>query len=387
MQFNKLIIPVLIISTIASTIMVGCKSNDDKAAQQEKPVVPYKVISLKRSNATLYAEYPAQLQGVQDIDIRPKIDGYIEAVHVDEGAEVKAGQKLFTINNPQYAQDVNNASAAIASAEAAVAAAQLQVKKTQPLVAQDIISPFELENAQLNLKAQQANLAQRRAAYNNAKINQGYTVVTSPVSGVVGTLPYRIGSYVNSATAQPLTTVSDISKVYAYFSINEKQQLSFVAENEGGTFQEKINQMPPVSLILSNGDVYPENGKVQTFSGQVNSTTGSFNVRAVFPNAERLLRSGSSASIRIPTQVNNAIIIPQFATTELQNKRMAYIVGEDNKVKAVVVKVRPIPGGKYFVVDEGLTEKDQLIIEGIGIITEGTPIKPQPTNADSVMNL
>lgn len=387
MQINKLILPILIISTLASTLIVGCASKDKKAAEQQKPVVSYKVIGLQRSNATLYAEYPAKLQGIQDIDIRPKIDGYIDKVHIDEGAEVRAGQTLFTINNPQYAQDVNNANAAIASAEAAVESAQLQVKKTKPLVEQGIISAFELENAQLTLKAQQANLLQRKAAYNNAKINQGYTTVTSPVNGIVGTLPYRIGSYVNSATAQPLTIVSDISKVYAYFSINEKQQLSFVEQNNGGSFQDKINQMPAVSLLLSNGELYPENGKVQTFSGQVNSATGSFNVRAIFPNANRLLRSGSSASVRIPTQVNNAIIIPQFATTEMQDKRMAYIVGEENKVKAVVIKVRPIPGGKYFVVDDGLTEKDQLIIEGIGIITDGMPIQPQPTNADSVISL
>lgn len=387
MQLSKSLVPALLISTIATTAIIGCKGKDDKAAQQQKQVVPYKVIGLKKSTATLYAEYPARLQGIQDIDIRPKIDGYIDKVHIDEGAEVRAGQVLFTINNPQYGQDVNNASAAIKSAEAAVAAAQLKVKKTKPLVEQGIISAFELENAELDLRAQEANLAQRRAAFNNAKINQGYTTVTSPVNGVVGLLPYRIGSYVNSATAQPLTTVSDISKVYAYFSINEKQQLAFIESATGNTFQEKINQMPPVELVLSNGDVYSEKGKVQTFSGQVNAATGSFNVRAIFPNNARLLRSGSSASVRIPTQVNNAIIIPQYATTELQNKRMAYIVGEENKVKAVVVKVRPIPGGKYFVVDEGLNENDQLIIEGIGIITEGTPIQPQPTNIDSVISL
>lgn len=387
MQINKLMLPLLIISTIASTVLVSCGGKDEKAAQQKKDAVPYKVISLQRSNATLYAEYPATLQGIQDIDIRPKIDGYIDKVHIDEGAEVRAGQVLFTINNPQYAQDVNNANAAIASAEAAVEAAKLQVRKTKPLVEQGIISAFELENAQLSLKAQEANLAQRKAAYNNAKINQGYTTVTSPVNGILGTLPYRIGSYVNSATAQPLTTVSDISKVYAYFSINEKQQLSFIGQNEGGSFQDKINQIPPVSLVLSNGELYQETGKVQTFSGQVNSTTGSFNVRAIFPNTNRILRSGSSASVRIPTQVNNAIIIPQFATTEMQDKRMAYVVGEENKVKAVVIKVRAIPGGQYFVVDEGLTEKDQLIIEGIGIITDGMPILPQPTNADSVISI
>lgn len=387
MQIYKSIFPLLFISAISSTVLVSCGGNDASQGAQQKKVLPYNTIQLQRSTATLFAEYPAKLQGAQDIDIRPKIDGYIEKVHIDEGAEVRAGQVLFTINNPQYLQDVNNATAAIASAEASVSAASLQVRKTKPLVDQGIISAFELENAELNLKAQQATLAQRKAAYNNAKINLGYTTVTSPVSGVVGVLPYRVGSYVNSATTQPLTTVSDISKIFAYFSINEKQQLSFVENTPGANFQSKINQVPEVDLVLSNGDIYPHKGKVQTFSGQVDAATGSFNVRASFPNEARILRSGSSASIRIPTEVKNAIIIPQNATTELQDKRMAYIVGDSNKVKAVVIQVRPIPGGKYFVVDEGLKDTDKLIIEGIGIITEGMTIEPKLVDADSAIQL
>lgn len=383
-SFNIISRPLLFIG-ISALMVASCKT--EKGGPQAPKVQPYKVVTLERSSTTLYSEYPAKLQGIQDIDIRPKIDGYIEKVMVDEGQEVKTGQVLFTINNPQYGQDVNNMKAAISSAEAAVATARLQVKKTRPLVDQGIISAYELETAELNLSAREAALAQAKAMYNNAQTNLGYTRVTSPVNGVVGLLPYRVGSYVNSATAQPLTTVSDISKMYVYFSMNEKQQLTFSEQTEGNTFQAKIQQLPAVTLVLSTGEVYGEAGKVETFSGQVNVQTGAFNVRAGFPNPGRILRSGSSATVRIPVHVSDAILIPQSATTELQNKRLAYIVADSNKVKAVPVQVRPVPGGQFFVVDSGLSAKDRLIVEGIGILTEGTVIDPQLIPMDSVKTL
>lgn len=377
----------LIPLTSISVLFYACGNNDkagqNQAGQQEPKA--YNVVALTHQSTELFADYPAKLQGIQDIDIRPKIDGYIEKVMVDEGQSVRAGQILFTINNPQFAQDANNTRAAIASAEAAVASARLQVQKTQPLVDQDIISPYELETAKLNLKAKEAALIQARAVYNNAQTNLAYTTVTSPVNGLVGTIPFRVGSYVNAATQMPLTTVSDVSKVYAYFSMNEKQQLDFYINTPGSSTQQKLRELPAVQLILSNGETYMDKGKVESISGQANVQTGSFNVRATFSNAQGLLRSGSSATVRIPTYVSNAILIPQKATTELQDKRLAYVVADSNKVKAIPIKVRPVPGGKFFVVDEGLKQNDQLIVEGIGILTEGTVIKPTLISVDSAM--
>lgn len=355
-----------------TALVTSCGGKQEETPQ--KPIGTYKVLNLERTNTTLLAEYPASLEGIMDIDIRPKIDGYIEQIFVDEGQEVKKGQVLFRISNPQFAQDMQSLAASVAAAESAVATAELQVTKTRPLVEQGIISAFELKNVELALQARKAELQRAKAQYSNAVTNVGYTTIKSPVDGVVGTIPYRIGSYVNSATAQPLTRVSDINTVYAYFSISEKQQLDIVSEIEGKTFQEKINKIPQVKLVLSNRQAYNLEGKIQTFSGQVNTQTGAFNVRASFPNPERLLRSGNSATVQVPTHLENVIIIPQKATVELQDKRMAYVF-VDNKVKAVPVIVRAVPGGKFFVVDEGLTEKDQLIIEGIGILTEGTEIK------------
>ncbi|HRO76674.1 MAG TPA: efflux RND transporter periplasmic adaptor subunit [Crocinitomicaceae bacterium] len=370
-----------LISTIALSL-TACKGKEEVA---QKPVQPYNVIALKTQDAELYAEYPTTLQGMEDIEIRPMINGYIDHIYVDEGQEVKKGDLLFKISNPQFAQDVSMYAARVESAKTAVEAAKIQVEKTKPLVEQNIISTYELTNANLALDMRKAELEQAKATYANAQTNLGYTLVKSPVAGVVGKLPYKLGSYVYSNTTLPLTTVSNISKVYAYFSINEKEQLKIFETIDGKTFQEKIAKIPAVSLVLSNGEMYEQQGKIETFSGLINTQTGSFNVRAGFENPTKMLRSGSSAAIRIPTHLTNVIIIPQKATAELQDKRMAYIVGEENKVTGVPIKVIEIPGGKYFVVTEGLKPNDQLIVEGIGIVPEGAVIKPQIIPADSVL--
>lgn len=367
---------------IAGVVFTACNG---KEATFQKPIQSYNVIELQQQEVELYSEYPATIQGIEDIEIRPMINGYIEKIYIDEGQEVKKGTVLFKISNPQFAQDVNMFAARVESAKTAVEAAKIQVEKTKPLVEQGIISTFELTNVNLNLDMRKAELDQAKATYANAQTNLGYTVIKSPVDGVIGKLPYKLGSYVYSNTSLPLTIVSNISKVYAYFSINEKQQLKMFESIEGKTFQDKIDKIPPVTLALSNGELYDQLGEIETFSGLINTQTGAFNVRAGFNNPNKMLRSGSSASVRIPTHLKDVIIIPQIATTELQDKRLAYIVGKDESVTGVPIQVIEIPGGKFFVVTEGLKPKDKLIIEGIGIVAEGTVIKPNLIPADSIL--
>lgn len=362
--------------------LVTLLSCNNKPKQQERQPQPYKVLTVTETSAVLNTDYPATLQGIQDIEIRPKIDGYIENVFIDEGAIVKKGQLLFKVRNPQYEADVRNYTAAISSAEADVASAQLQVKKTKPLVDKDIISSYELESNQLTLKAKEAALVQAKANLANAQTNLSYTSITSPVDGVVGTLPYKQGSYVSSSTSTALTIVSNISKVYAYFSLNEKQGPIIFA----GTGKNASQQLP-VTLILPDGSNYSEKGKIESISGQVNTQTGSFNVRAGFPNNAGQLRSGGSATIRIATPANNAILIPQSATYELQGKRMACIIDKNNSVTAKEIQVREVPGGKFFVADTGLTVGDKILLEGVGVLNEGTKIVPVPANTDSVLNV
>lgn len=358
------------ISTIL--LAIGLFSCKKETTQTAPPVMTYKVVEIGKSNTTLLAEYPASLEGITDIDIRAKVDGYIEKIYVKEGQEVKKGQLLFKLETQTITQQAD-------AAKAKVAAAQVEVNRLIPLVERNIISDVQLETAK-------ANLASAKSTYQSIVAQINYATIKSPVNGIVGTLPLRIGSYVSSQTAEPLTRISDVSTIYAYFSVNEKQQLDIMMHAKGKTFQEKINTMEPVNLILSNGMTYDQKGKIETFSGQADSQTGSFNVKASFSNGNKLLRSGGSGTIQIPTHLKDVIIIPQNATLEMQDKRIALIVDKENKVKAVTIVVRAVPGGQFFVVDSGLNANDKMLIEGVGIVTEGTPIKPELVNYASIIN-
>ncbi|MDI5898669.1 efflux RND transporter periplasmic adaptor subunit [Flavobacterium yafengii] len=354
---------------LLSISLLSCKKETTQAAP---PVMPYKVVEIGTSNTTLLAEYPATLEGITDIDIRAKVDGYIEKIYVQEGQEVKKGQLLFKLETQTATQEAG-------AAKAKVAAAQVEVNRLIPLVERKIISDVQLETAK-------ANLASAKSTYQSIVARINYATIKSPVNGIVGTLPLRLGSYVSSQTVEPLTRISDVSTIYAYFSVNEKEQLDIMMNAQGKSFQEKINKMEAVNLVLSNGMQYEQKGKIETFSGQANAQTGSFNVRASFPNGNKLLRSGGSGTIQIPTDLEDVIIIPQNASLELQDKRVALVVDKDNKVKAVPIEVRAIPGGKFFVVDSGLNINDKILIEGVGIVTERTLIKPEVVDFKTIIN-
>ncbi|WP_113636894.1 efflux RND transporter periplasmic adaptor subunit [Nubsella zeaxanthinifaciens] len=374
------------LSLMGTALFLAACSSGNKDPKAGAPTGPqnYPVVQIDAMNTTLESDYPATLEGQQNVDIRPKIDGFIEKIYVDEGATVKQGQPLFKINAPQYEQAVRTAQAAISSAEAEVNAAQLQYNKTKPLVEKDIISKFDLDNAALTLTAKKANLAQAKAALVNAKVNLGYTVVSSPTNGVIGTIPYKVGALVSSTSQEPLTTVSSISKVYAYFSLNEKQLLQIARNTKGRTLEDKIKQIPSVTLVLADGSIYTEKGKIETVSGQINTATGSSSLRATFPNPNGLLRSGSSASIRIPQYVENALLVPQKSTTDIQGKKFVYLVTDTGGVKSTNVEIMELTKGNYYVVTQGLKPGNKIVLEGFASLKDGDKIKPQVKSADSV---
>jgi membrane fusion protein, multidrug efflux system len=370
---------------LASSVILSCNDQTQSVAEPGNAAPPaYPVLTISRHTTTLFNEYPATIQGQQNIEIRPRIDGYIDAIYVDEGATVQKGQLLFRINAPQYEQEVRTAQADINIAQADVNAAKMQVEKVRPLVEKDIISKYELQSAEYTLEARLATLAQARARLANARINLGYTRVSSPVSGVVGTIPYRLGSLVSSTTAQPLTTVANIGNIFAYFSVNERESLVFTRNAKGTTIPERLATLPPVSLILSDGTEYSQKGKVQTASGLVVTQTGSVSMRAVFPNAGNLIQSGSTGKVRIPQTIDSALLIPQKATYELQGKRFVYKVAADGKVSSTEIKLPESNDGQFFVVLEGLEAGDQIVLEGINGLRDGTVVKPAPVKADSV---
>nr|WP_294924838.1 efflux RND transporter periplasmic adaptor subunit [uncultured Flavobacterium sp.] len=370
-----------------SVIIASCGNKNDKSAQAvgAPQVKEYKTLTLEPKSAILYTDFPASVQGQQNIEIRPRVEGYIDKIFVDEGAVVKVGQPLFKINAPEYEQEVRTATASIKSAQASVSAARLAVNKVKPLVEKDIISKYELESAQYNYESAMAALAQANAALVNAKTNLGYTTVTSPVNGVVGSIPFRLGSLVSSNTADPLTTVSSIGNVYAYFALNEKKLLNFTqSKSPGITLAQQIKNMPAVSLLLSDGSLYPEKGKIETINGLINTETGSVTFRARFANPKGIIRSGSSTTVRIPNEVRDALLIPQSATFELQDKIFAVTVGKDNKTKNVNITVLDDTAGNYYVVESGLKAGDQIVLEGVASLKEGSEIKPQNQNPETV---
>ncbi|QES88286.1 efflux RND transporter periplasmic adaptor subunit [Rhizosphaericola mali] len=367
-------IALLLAIAVFSLWSCGSKQNAQDNATTAAP--KYKVYSVIDTSALLYTEYPATLKGVQDIEIRPKIDGYIDKVWVDEGQAVKKGQVLFTIRNPEYEQSLRSAAAAIESAKAQVASAKLAVYKTIPLVKKGIISNYTLQANELTFASQKALLAEAVATYKNAQVNLSYTTITSPVSGYVGTLPMKLGSYVSATSTDPLTTVSDINKIYAYFSISEKDPL-FLSQDKNLSFAKRIEPLPNANLLLTDNDIYPLKGKMETVSGLINTSTGSFNIRAGFDNPQHTLRSGGTGTIRIPEQLSNAIVIPQSATNDIQGKILVYVLQKDSSIVSAKVSVKEVPGGQYYVVNSGLKTGDKILVEGVGIVAEGTKISPK----------
>lgn len=359
----------------AGVLLTSCGGKKQAGAPGTGGVKDYKVETVTAGKAVLYTDFPATIQGQQVVEIRPKIDGFVEKIFVDEGATVKKGQLLFRISNPMYEQELRTAEAGIKTAQAEVSTAEMQVNKVRPLVEKDIISKYELESAEYALEAKKAALAQANATVANARTNVGYTSITSPVNGVIGTLPNKVGALVSASSSQPLTTVSESGDVYAYFSVNEKQLLYVSRMYKGNTIQEKLKSAPHVLFLLPNGETYDHEGKIETASGLVTTETGSVQFRARYPNPIGILRSGSSGTVRIPREIDTALVIPQVATYDLQGKRFAWQVKPDTTVTSVAITVRPTPDGKSFVVEDGLKQGDLIVVEGITDLKEGAKIR------------
>ena len=365
------------------TVLTSCGNGNNKSPRQPAAAAQpkdFSIVTLTPRNFVVHSDYPAIIEGQQNVEIRPKIDGYIERIFVDEGATVKKGQRLFQISAPQYEQEVRTAQANIRIAQADVSAAEMEVNKVRPLVEKGIVSKYVLETANFNLEARKAALAQANASLANARTNIGYTTVTSPANGVIGIIPYKIGSLVSSNTAQPLTTVSNINTIYAYFALNEKDALDLSLNIEGA-------HIPPVTLMLADGSEFPHKGKVETASGLINTETGSIRVRATFPNPQRVVRSGSSGTIRIPANLEAALLVPQRSTFEIQGKKFVFLLDSANKVKSTEIRIRDNSGGRFFVVEDGLKTGDRIIVEGVAGLREGEQVKPVPANADSIYRI
>ena len=347
--------------------------------QQGGPAVvkQYPVKKLSYQSATVHQIYPATIEGIQTVELRSQIQGYLDEIFVDEGAWVKKGEKLFRIYANDYEQQVKAAEASVQAAKAQVKTAQLTVEKQEPLVKKEIISEYTLSISQQSLESAKADLAQAEAQLEDAKTNLAYSVIKSPSDGVIGTIPYRIGSLVSSTMTEPLTVISDIREVRVYFSVNEKDYLSMTHSSLGDYVKGKATTDTNIVLLLPNGEEYEHKGHIDAISGVIDATTGSVTFRAMFENPDLRLRSGGSARVKIPDVADSVFIVPQAATYEIQNKRFIYTVTDSNTVVPAEIQTYADDNGKDFIVTSGLSPDDVIVVDGINSLTEGAQIGPE----------
>ena len=345
---------------------VGCKQAPMTMGPGE-----YAVMTIATTDREIPSNYSATIRGRQDIAIYPQVSGTIFELCVNEGQTVSKGQPLFIIDQVPYKAALQTAEANVAAAKAGVATAQLTYDSKKELYAKNVVSQYDLLTAENTLLTAKAQLAQAEAQRVNAANNLSYTVVKAPANGVVGTLPYRVGALVSASIPQPLTTVSDNSDVYVYFSMTENQLLNLTRQY--GSIANTLKNMPDVQLVLNDGSVYDRTGRIESISGVIDTSTGSVQLRAVFPNADGLLHSGGAGSVIVPNIHKDCVVVPQVATFELQNKVYVYKV-EDGKATSSMIDVEKINNGREYIVKSGLTPGDVIVAEGVGLLREGTPI-------------
>lgn len=357
----------LVVSLSFIALFLSC-GDKEQAPQGPQGPTPFQVTTLPQKTVTGFTTYPTSIEGVNNSEVRPKISGYITEVLVDEGQMVRKGQTLFRLETQTLSQDA-------AGAKANVNAAQVEVDKLKPLVEKNIISNVQLETAK-------AKLLQAQSSYNSIGANIDYANIKSPVDGYVGSIRLRKGTLV-SPSGEPITTVSDISKVYAYFSMNEREYLDFIQNAEGKTIQEKIKNLPKVTLILANGSIYDQEGTIETINSQVNVNTGSISFRAVFNNDSRLLTNGNSGKIRVPKTYTDVVIVPKESTFEQQGNYYVYKIGEgDMAVSTPITVVDDIEN--VYVVSNGVKEGDQIVAKGVAKLRGDTQIQPMEVPFDSI---
>jgi membrane fusion protein (multidrug efflux system) len=355
----------------AATLLVSCGGQSGKPDFSDNE---FAVRTIGASNANLETSYPATFKGMQDVEIRPKVAGFITKIYVKEGQNVGAGQVLFEIDNVTYKAAVNQAQATVVSAQSALNTAKLTYENAQKLHAANVIGDYELQSSKNKYESAKAALGQAQASLMSARDQLSFCTVKSPTSGVIGSLPYKVGALVSASIADPFTTVSNGSQVDIYFSLTEKDVIEFTKQY--GSLQAAISHMPALKLQLADGSVYAGKGKVTKASGIIDPVTGSTSLIASFPNPNHILKSGGSGKVLIPHTATGAIIIPQDAVVEVQDKYFVYKVGKDNKVKYSEITIDTQNDGQNYIVTSGLSKGERIVVYGVTQLSEGMEIKP-----------
>lgn len=370
---KKQALTLLLAAVAVCGLVSSCGNKQQAQTQAAAPQIA--VLTVEPSSAAYQNSYPATIKGKTDIAIRPQVTGFITKVNVDEGEKVHRGQVLFTIDQVQYQAAVDQAEANVNSAKTAVSTAEITEQNKRTLLDKNIISETEWKMAANQLAQAKAALAQAQAALVNARKNLAYTIVTAPSDGVVGTIPNREGSLASPSTA--LTTISDNSQVYAYFSLSEKDLLELM-DGGNSSVDAGVKSLPKVQLQLADGTMYPLEGTVATVSGVIDNATGAASSRALFDNPNGMLRSGNTGQIIIPRKSEGVLVIPQKATYEVQDLRYVYTLNDSNVTVPTQITVQPYNDGKTFVVTSGLNPGDRIVTEGVGTsVRANMPVTPK----------
>ncbi|MDB5116890.1 MAG: bepF [Mucilaginibacter sp.] len=367
---------IAIVLALLSLLLYSSCSSSPAAVTAPPPPPALPVAEIHTASITTYQEYPASVEGAVNVEIRPQVSGSLDKVFVDEGALVHAGEPLFKINDQPYRAQLNNALASQHAAEGALANAQLEIDKLTPLVQNKVVSDYQLKTAKATYDIAKANIEQAKANVSTAQINLGYTLIKAPVNGYIGRLLKKQGSLVAPQDADALTQLSDVHDVHVYFALGEKDFVNFKEQYPGETLKDKLKGVPSVSLLLADNSEYAVKGKIDMIDGQFDKNTGAITLRASFPNAQGLLRSGNTGKIRLSLLHNDALLVPESATVEMQDKVFVFALADSNKVKKVAISIVGRNGDNYLVKD-GVKVGDQIVLSGIDHLQEGAKIVPQ----------
>lgn len=359
----------LALSISMAVMMYSCNSGNAQENQIQATATPTDFIQLKSGNEDVSIGYPGSIEGQDNVDIKAQVTGYLDAVYVKEGQYVNKGQALFKINPSVYNEQVNNSDAALKAALANQANAKLEVEKLKPLVEGNVVSDIQLKTAQANYQSASAQVSQARAALGSSKINANFTYIKAPLSGYLGRIPNRIGNLISPSDSSPLTTLSNINLVNVYFSMNEADFLIYskmaVSEQHTGK----------IELLLADGSIYNYKGTLENASGNIDKTTGSIQMKAIFQNPDRLLRAGGTAKVLINKNVDNVLKIPKTAVKDIQDKFFVYKLN-GKKVQMTVVEVAEGNTQDYFV-SSGIKAGDKIAVNRIDALTDGADVIPK----------
>jgi membrane fusion protein (multidrug efflux system) len=343
------------------------------------------VLTVSKGNFTNYKSYPTRIEGIQDIEIRAKINGYIQNIFVDEGQFVKKGQPLFLLETNVISQNVEALTANIKSAEASVNTAQIEVERLKPLVKKEIVSPIQLQTAEARLQESIARLSQAKGNMRANRANQQYAKILSPIDGYVGKFNYRQGSLVGPGTPLNLTTISNTDQVFAYFSVSENELEQITKSISGKNINEKLQALPKVSFKMNNGLTYTKKGKLEAATGKLDVRSGTIQLRAIFDNKSGELLSGNTGLIQIPQSFTNQVAIPEVATLNMQNMKMVYVLSAGDTIRLRPIEVTT-KADRYLLIKSGLQEGEKILAQGLGKVYPNSKIIPKDIDAKTLVS-